>query len=73
MKKNLLLILALVGTLGIDLPLTVFTSNDNQKLTASDSISQSAFEEMINEIETIKSENPRLSEDEILELMDNRH
>lgn len=39
----------------------------------SDSISQSAFEEMINEIETIKSENPGLSEDEILKLMDNRY
>ena len=73
MKKNLLLILALVGTLGIASPLTVFASNGNQKLTVSDSISQSAFEEMINEIETIKSENPGLSEDEILELMDNRH
>lgn len=73
MKKNLLLILALVGTLGIASPLTVFASNGNQKLTVSDSISQSAFEEMNNEIETIKSENPGLSEDEILELMDNRH
>lgn len=73
MKKNLVLILALVGTLGIASPLTVFASNGNQKLTVSDSISQSAFEEMNNEIETIKSENPGLSKDEILELMDNRH
>ena len=73
MKKNLLPILALVGALGIASPLTVFASNSDQGLTVSDSISQSAFEEMITEIETIKSENPGLSEDKILELMDNRH
>ena len=73
MKKNLLLILGLVGTLGIASPLTVLASEGGQKLTVSESIDQSAFEEMINEIETIKSENPGLSEDEILKLMDNRH
>lgn len=73
MKKNLLLILGLVGTLGIASPLTVLASEGGQKLTVSESIDQSAFEEMINEIETIKSENPGLSEDEILKLIDNRH
>lgn len=73
MKKNLLLILGLVGTLGIASPLTVLANDGDQQITMSDIISQSAFEEMINEIETIKSENPGLSENEILELMDNRH
>lgn len=73
MKKKLLLILGLVGTLGIASPLTVFASNSEQNLTESESINQSAFEEMINEIVIIKSENPGLSEDEIIKLMDNRH
>ena len=73
MKKNLLLILGLVGTLSVASPLTVFASDCGQNLTVSESIDQSAFEEMINEIETIKSENPGLSEDEILKLMDDRH
>lgn len=73
MKKNLLIILGLVVTLGISSPLTVLANDCGQNLTESGSINQSAFEEMINEIETIKSENPCLSEDEILKLMDNRH
>ena len=73
MKKNLLLILGLVGTLSVASPLTVLASNCGQDLTVSESIDQSAFEEMINEIETIKSENPGLSEDEIIKLMDDRH
>lgn len=54
MKKKLLLILGLVGTLGIASPLTVFASNSEQNLTESESINQSAFEEMINEIVIIK-------------------
>lgn len=73
MRKKLLLILGLVGTLSIVSPLSVIANSGNQNLTVSDSISQSAFVEMINEIETIKSENPGLSENEILKLMDNRH
>ena len=73
MKKNLLLILGMVGILGVASPVTVFANDGGQILTVSECISQSAFEEMINEIETIKSENPGLSEDEILKLMDERH
>lgn len=73
MKKNLLLILGLVGTLGMAYPLTVLASDAGQNSNVSESINQSVFEEMINEIETIKSENPELSEDEILKLMDDRH
>lgn len=73
MKKNLLLILGLVATLGIASPLTVHASDCGLNSNVSESINQSAFEEMINEIETIKSENPGLSEDEILKLMDDRH
>lgn len=73
MKKKLLLILGLVATLGIASPLTVHASDCGLNSNVSESINQSAFEEMINEIETIKSENPGLSEDEILKLMDDRH
>ena len=73
MKKKLLLILGLVATLGIASPLTVHASDCGLNSNVSESINQSAFEEMINEIETIKSENPGLSEDEILKLKDDRH
>lgn len=51
----------------------MFTKDCGQNSTVSESINQSAFEEMISEIEAIKSENPGLSEDEILKLMDDRH
>lgn len=73
MRKKQLLILGLIGTLCMASPITVLANDGGQNIIESESISQSIFQEMIKEIEDIKSEHLGLSEDEILKMMDDGH